>query len=119
MGIEKDKLIDFINKKRKKAETKRVGVAVPSIHSDNKPLPWWKRPLEADEFTSKLAKNGRWYVRHKEWSKNTWIGPYKEHSSCQGIINSYVLRSLECNLIGKTLPNGIHSVIIDNPKDFF
>lgn len=119
MGIEKDKLISFINKKREKIETKSIGTAVPSLRSDNKPIPWWKRPLEAEEFISKLAKNGRWYVRHKEWSKNTWIGPYKEQSSCQDIINSYVLKSLECNLLGRTLPSGIHSVIIENPQEFF
>ena len=103
---------DFLNKRRERQSVKPTGVPLPSI------APWYKRPLDKNEFSYKLAKNGRYYVRHKEWSARTWIGPYKEVKDANSIIESYVVESLKGPL-DKKYSSDIHSVIIDNPAEFF
>ena len=103
---------DFLTKRKARHSVKVTEVPTPSIE------PWYKRPLDKSEFSYKLAKNGRYYVRHKDWSNRTWIGPYKEVKDVDSIIESYVVESLKGPL-DKKYSSDIHSVIIDNPADFF
>lgn len=102
---------------RRKAKINSVGVK-PVETVEVKQLPWYRRPLDKSEFRYKLAKNGRYYVRHKEWGNTTWIGPYTTVDAAERIIESYVVESLKDTLDKKT-DSGIHSVIIDNPEEFF
>ena len=81
-------------------------------------VPWYKRPLDKSEFSYKLAKNGRYYARHNEWGKRIWIGPYKDVSDMTAIIDSYITESLKGSLDRK-YDESIHSVVIDNPEEFF
>jgi hypothetical protein len=81
-------------------------------------VPWYKRPLDKGEFSYKLAKNGRYYARHNEWSSRVWIGPYKDADAVNEAINSYVIESLKGSLDAKCYGN-IHSVVIDNSDEFF
>jgi hypothetical protein len=109
---DKIEISNFINKRRAK-------IKKPEIESlTDKPTPWFKRPLEKSEFRHKLAKNGRYYVRHKEWGERTWIGPYRTIDDVNSIVNSYVVESLKGPLDRK-YNDSIHSVIIDNPEEFF
>ena len=108
----KEGLSVFIRKRRNKENT------IPVQTLDIKPTPWFKRPLEKNEFSYKLAKNGKYYVKHKEWGSNIWIGPYHSMENVNQIIESYVIESLKAPLDKKT-NSEVHSVIIDNPENFF
>jgi hypothetical protein len=81
-------------------------------------VPWYKRPLDKGEFSYKLAKNGRYYARHNEWSGRIWIGPYKKVDDVNAIIDSYITESLKSPL-NRKYDESIHSVVIDNPEEFF
>ena len=108
----KQELSAFIKKRRKKAEINPVAVTKVNF------VPWYKRPLDKSEFSYKLAKNERYYVRHKEWGRTIWIGPYKTLESVNDVIDSYVIESLKTAL-DKKVNSSVHSVIIDNPEEFF
>ena len=108
-------LSDFFKKRRAKTSTVKVASIEPIT---SKPLPWYRRPLDKSEFSYRLAKNGRYYVRHKEWSNCVWIGPYRNVEDIKAIVDSYVMESLKNNLERKC-DSSIHSVIIDNPEEFF
>ena len=78
-----DKLKEFIYKhqKNKKDITKQI-----SFTNDNIALvPWYRRPLDKNEFSTHFSNNGNWYIRHKEWSKHIFIGPYKTIKNCNDI----------------------------------
>jgi hypothetical protein len=111
----KDEIYAFIQ--RRKAKINHIGIK-PVETAEVKHLPWYRRPLDKSEFRYKLAKNGRYYVRHKEWGNTVWIGPYTTVDAVEKIIESYVVESLKDNLDKKT-DSSIHSVIIDNPEEFF
>jgi hypothetical protein len=112
---DRNEMSDFIKKRRaKNSFVKPVSVEPVSA----KPIPWYKRPLGKEEFSHKLAKNGRYYVRHNEWSSHVWIGPYRNMEDVKSIIDSYVVESLK-NDLSKKYDENIHSVIIDNPEEFF
>ena len=111
----KDEIYAFIQ--RRKAKINHVGIK-PVEATEVKHLPWYRRPLDKSEFRYKLAKNGRYYVRHKEWGNTVWIGPYTTVDVVEKIIESYVVESLKDTLDKKT-DSSIHSVIIDNPEEFF
>ena len=112
---DRNEMSNFIKKRRaKNSFVKPVSVEPVSA----KPAPWYKRPLSKEEFSHKLAKNGRYYVRHNEWSSHVWIGPYRNIEDVKTIINSYVVESLK-NDLSKKYDENIHSVIIDNPEEFF
>ena len=111
---ERNKISDFITKRKtiKKVE-------MPEVQSIDK-VPWYKRPLEKGEFKYRLAKNGKYYIRHNEWSEVVWIGPYNNPSEVESIVNSYIEESLKNPLDRKFLNHGVvHSVTIDNPSTFF
>ena len=105
---------NFINKRRTKQSIAKPGIEPIT----DKPIPWYKRPLEKSEFSHKLAKNGRYYIRHKDWGKLVWIGPYRNIEDVNAIVDSYVVESLKGPLDRK-YDDSIHSVIIDNPEEFF
>lgn len=121
MSIEKSKLISFIYKERKKHETKNSNSIISSSGISDKKIPWYKRVLNKDEFICKLAKNGRWYARHNEWSKRIWIGPYKEKSDCESTIDSYIKVSQQNSILDKVISStsNVHSLVIENPNEFF
>ena len=106
-----NKIAEFVKKKR-------------TIHDIEKPsiqevkVPWYKRPLSQSEFTTRKAKNGKFYVRHCEWDEKTWIGPYNNTSETDDIINSYVEESLKAPLDKKTNKN-IHSIVVYEQETFF
>ena len=106
-----------ISKFIKKRKAKSADIPKKEDTAD-KPTPWYRRPLKADEFISKLAKNGRYYVRHNEWGKTIWIGPYKDIKDVNNIIKSYVIESLKGPL-NRKYNEEIHSVIIEDPDAFF
>jgi hypothetical protein len=103
---------DFLTKRKARRSVKVTEVSTPSIE------PWYKRPLDKSEFSYKLAKNGRYYVRHKEWGNTVWVGPYTTIDAAERIIESYVVESLK-DTLDKKADSSIHSVIIDNPEEFF
>jgi NAD(P)H-nitrite reductase large subunit len=109
---DRQELSAFIKKRRKKAEITPVVVTKETF------VPWYKRPLDKSEFSYKLAKNERYYVRHKEWGRTTWIGPYRTLESVNDVIESYVIESLKTTL-DKKVHSNVHSVTIDNPEEFF
>lgn len=102
---------------RRKAKIAKVQVK-PLEEITHKPTPWYRRPLQSSEFRFKLAKDGNYYVRHKEWGITTWIGPYESLTAVDDVIQSYVVESLKDSL-DKKVDNSVHSVIIDNPEEFF
>lgn len=112
-----DKLKEFIYKhqKNKKDISKQISFANDNIAL----VPWYRRPLDKNEFSTHCSNNGNWYIRHKEWSKHIFIGPYKTLNNCNDIINSYVMCSLQGNSLDKKISSDIHSVTITNPNDFF
>ena len=112
----KNELSKFINKRRKADSRLVIKNSQDSASLHN--IPWYKRPLDKNEFKHKLAKNGRYYVRHQEWSDRVWIGPYRDISDVNAIIESYVVESLK-NTLDKKYNESIHSVIVDNPAEFF
>jgi hypothetical protein len=112
MTEEKEKLVAFINKKRKEATIEKP--QKEKIH-------WWQKPLKEEDFAARKAKNGKWYVRHKEWGENVWIGAFLDLKECSKIIDEYVdvSNSMRNTLFGKQLPKSIHSMVIDDPQTFF
>ena len=112
---DRNEISTFIKKRRAKNSFVKPASVEPV---STKPIPWYKRPLSKEEFSHKLAKNGRFYVRHHEWLTNVWIGPYRNMEDVKAIIDSYVVESLKSSLYKKYDEN-IHSVIIDNPEEFF
>jgi len=90
-----------------------------SIEEKVKQLPWYKRPIERGAFTSRKAKDGKYYVRHEEWAETIWIGPYKSMKDCDDIINSYVEKSSVKPLDRITPDREIHSVYVDDVDKFF
>jgi hypothetical protein len=110
---DKTKLKEYITKRRKGiVETSKVEV------STTKPVAWYKRPLESSEFITKKGKDGNFYVKHNEWSKTIWIGPYSSTEETRSIIDSYVDTSLKLGIEHK-VDSRVHSITIDNPDDFF
>jgi hypothetical protein len=103
--------------KRRKAKIAKVQ-ATPLQEITPKPTPWYRRPLQSSEFRYKLAKDGNYYVRHKEWGRTTWIGPYEDMTAAETVIQSYVVESLKDSL-DKKVDSSVHSIIIDNPEEFF
>ena len=105
----------FINKRRVHAKHSTQEIVTPIT---DKPTPWYKRPLTETEFRHKLAKDGRYYIRHKEWGERTWIGPYRNMTDVDAVIKSYVTESLKGPL-DRRYDNSIHSIVVDNPEEFF
>lgn len=102
-------IASFVSKHRKQINT-------VSILEKISKLPWYKRPIEYSAFTTRKAKNGKYYARHKEWSTHIWIGPYNTQEDVNRIINSYVVKSAEKPL-NKITPNEeIHSVYIEDSE---
>ena len=90
-----------------------------SIEEKIKQLPWYRRPIERSAFIYKKAKDGKYYVRHNEWSKQIWIGPYQTKKDVNDIINSYVEKSLLSPLNKIVSKIEIHSVYINDLNNFF
>ena len=110
---DREALSSFIRKRRK---TPSVCVNKASIKEVK--LPWYKRPLDKSEFTTRIAKNGKYYIKHAEWSKRIWVGPYSTQKEADEIIESYVIESLK-DSIARKVNNKVHSVTIDNENDFW
>jgi hypothetical protein len=106
---DKTKLKEYIAKRRK--ETKPV---------DIKPvkLAWYQRPINREEFITKKGRDNKLYVRHNEWAKSVYIGPYNDTHEVNEIIKSYEEISSKMTL-DKKLDNRVHSIYIENPKEFF
>ena len=106
-----DNIADFVAKKRKK-------VTVETIEEKIKKLPWYRRPISKEAFTTRKGKDKKLYVHHCEWSEHVWIGPYDTTKDVDCIIDSYVTESLRTPL-DKKQTNLIHSVFVDDVDDFF
>jgi hypothetical protein len=107
----KEKLKEYINKRRSLKEIKTVEIVTVRP-------PWYKRPLFENEFVVKTGRNKKLYIRHNEWSKNIFIGPYNNLDETSEIIKSYIDASLEINL-NKKLDSRVSSIRIEHPEDFF
>ena len=105
-------IASFVSKHRK--QIKNI-----SIEEKVNKLPWYKRPIERSAFTSKKAKDGKYYVRHIEWAERIWIGPYDTLKDANKIIDSYVEKSSIEPLNRIITDNGVHSVYIEDVKSFF
>lgn len=106
---DKTKLKEYISRRRKvpkPVEVKKVKLA------------WYQRPIMKEEFVTKKGRDNKLYVRHNEWSKTIFIGPYKNTEEVNEIINSYINASLETSL-DKKLDSRVHSISIENPNEFF
>ena len=91
-----------------------------NITVETKPqfIPWFKRPLAFEEFICKEGRDNNYYVRHKEWGKRIWIGPYSSKKDAEKIIKAYVAESIKAPLDTK-VNNKVHSIIIENAEKFF
>lgn len=108
-----DKIAEFVRKNRAVCETpKKVEIKEVKV-------PWYRRPLEHNEFITRKAKDGKYYIHHGEWSKRVWIGPYKNEVETNIIIDSYVTESLKSTLVQKAANQMIHSIIVEDEKEFF
>ena len=108
-----DKIAEFVRRKRV------IHDDVKTVEIKEVKIPWYKRPLAHDEFITKESKDGKLYVRHKEWSRRIWIGPYKNETETKEIIDSYVNESLRTTSLDKKVNSNVHSLIIENEKEFF
>lgn len=90
-----------------------------SVDKDTSLLPWYMKPIFKSDFISRKAKDGKYYVRHKEWAKEIWIGGYDTIKDVDKIIDSYVKQSSIAPLNRITSSDEIHSVYISNEKTFF
>lgn len=108
---------ELLNEYIKKRTGKNKPVEKPQPQLEEK-IPWYKRPIFRDEFIVKKGKDNKYYLKHNEWKPNIWVGTYDTIKECNEIIDSYVNKSLKQNDNLK-LDSRIHSVIIDNEKDFF
>lgn len=99
-----DKIAEFVLKKRVIKDTKDVGIKETKT-------PWYRRPLNHDEFITRKNDEGRFYVRHVEWNSGVWIGPYSSQKSADEIIQSYVDDSLK-QPFDKEGNKNIHSVLL-------
>jgi hypothetical protein len=104
-------IASFVAKKRKQ-------VKVETVEDKIKKLPWYRRPIERTAFVSRKAKDGNLYVHHCEWTKEVWIGPYKNDKEVLDIINAYVEESLKSPL-DRAPRNSIHSVWVEDYNKFF
>jgi hypothetical protein len=109
-----DKIAEFVRKKRVIHDDEVKNVEIKEVK-----IPWYKRPLEASEFVTRKGKDKKYYVQHNEWSKRVWIGPYNNENEAKSIIESYVFESLRTASLDKKTNNKIHSIIIENEKEFF
>ena len=102
-------LKEFIEKERSKNDTS---------------IPWYKKKLNKNDFSTIKGKNGKLYLRHKDWEPWLYVGGYDDEKICDEIICSYVTNSAMNNSIAKPLTKStnitakIHTVIIYD-KDFF
>lgn len=104
---------EFVVKHRK--QIKDISI----LKKKEEKLPWYKRPIERTAFISRKAKDGKHYVRHKEWADNIWIGPYSSIEEVDDVINSYVEKSLEAPLNKIYSGREIHSVYVNDVRTFF
>lgn len=111
---DKAPLIQFIKNRRKPTS---LEIKTPKVGAAPAQIPWYRRPLSRSEFMFKIAKNGRYYVRHKEWGKGIWIGPYRNTVDVEAVIGSYLEESLKGSL-DRVVDSKIHSVIMDDDNDF-
>jgi hypothetical protein len=74
--------------------------------------------LAFEEFICKEGCDNNYYVRHKEWGKRIWIGPYSSKKDAEKIIKAYVAESIKAPLDTK-VNNKVHSIIIENAEKFF
>ncbi len=103
-----DKIAEFVMKKRVVCDVEKKTINIP----------WYKRPIKREAFSSRLGADGKLYVHHCEWSKNIWIGPYKTKKDVDEIIDSYIKESLKAPLDRKTNKN-IHSITVEDETKFF
>lgn len=106
-----NKIEEFVRKKRVVKDPQNVEIKEVK-------LPWYKRPIERKAFSYRKGKDNKLYVRHNEWSKHTWIGPYNTKNDVDRIIDSYVSESLKAPLDRK-VNYKIHSVIVEDETKFF
>jgi hypothetical protein len=102
----------FVSKHRKKIKEITIEEKIDS-------LPWYKKPIDKNHFSYKKGKDGKYYVTHNEWSKHTWIGPYNTIQDAHNVIKEYESLSNEEPLNRLNIKTHIHSVYIDEPKEFF
>lgn len=108
-----DKIAEFVRRKRV------IHDDIKTVEIKEVKIPWYKRPLEHDEFISRQGVDGKLYVHHKEWSNRVWIGPYKNEKETKEIIDSYVNASLRTPSLDKKTNSKVHSLIVENEKEFF
>lgn len=106
-----DKIAAFVRKKR-------VVKNIQGVETNEKKIPWYRKPILKEAFSVKEGKDGNYYVHHEEWSPRVWIGPYTTEKATEKIINSYVTESLKGTLQNKTV-DSIHSLIVEDGKLFF
>ena len=106
-----DKLKEFILRKRVVKDSQTTEIKEVKI-------PWYKRPLERSEFYYRKAINDKLYVRHEEWAKHTWIGPYDTKKDVENVVDAYVRESFKAPLDRKENRN-IHSITVENEPQFF
>ena len=107
-----DKIAAFVKEKRIKP------IEEETIEEKVNKLPWYKKPIEKEDFTIKKAKDKKLYIRHKEWAETIWIGGYDTRKEAKDVVNSYIEVSKSTSL-DKKMSDNIHSVYIEDRKAFF
>ena len=79
-------------------------------------IPWYKKEITPDCFTTKTDKNGKFYAQHNAWKKTIWIGPYNSEEELNKIIKKYVANSKK-EPMQRIWIEGLHSIIMKD-KDW-
>lgn len=101
----------FVKKRRPTINVESIGTKVKKLH-------WYQKPINKEDFTSRRSKDGKLYLRHTEWHKTIWIGPYTNEGEVNTIINSYVEESQKEPLNRKLDVSKVHSVHIEDESFF-
>ena len=99
-----------MNKKAEFVLKKRVVKDIKEIDIKETKTPWYLRPLSHEEFITKKNDEGRFYIRHTEWNKGVWIGPYASQKDADKIIQTYVDDSFK-HPLDRNKNENIHSVV--------
>lgn len=70
---------------------------------------WWEPSIKKEDFSIYEGKNGNFYVRHRKWKEELFIGAFSSKEECCAIIDSYVSPSPNPSVTKK-----IHSLFICN-----
>lgn len=80
---------------------------------------WYEKPIYRSNFSIRIGKDGKIYIRHSEWDKNIYIGPYDTMIDANNVMDAYVKASKIGPLDRHCNEYAVSSVHVENDKLFF